>query len=166
MSSLAKTNKLRLPPEVRLAAECKLFRRKAVASSPDVEAGSGYGQAEAPMPSLSTEDASKILTEFRDRYAQTEFQARLIDAYCKRLNDKLTDGELIMARNDLCWPVQKEILPKYGFEATTKGVLRITRTLTSPEMMEDPAVKALNMKITELLTSVPGQVAVEKTRKK
>ncbi|CAJ1387266.1 unnamed protein product [Effrenium voratum] len=126
MESLAKENKLKVPSRIHSAAEFTPFNR--LEETKPEKKGS--------RPQLSKEDARRMLREFCEKYQDDTFQGKMVNCYQQFMihNDEL---KLLKARRSLCMPIQAEIIPKYGFEPTSRGVSQVQATLTNASMMEE-----------------------------
>eukprot|EP00930_Biecheleria_cincta_P017945 TRINITY_DN14127_c0_g1_i2.p1 TRINITY_DN14127_c0_g1~~TRINITY_DN14127_c0_g1_i2.p1 ORF type:complete len:677 (-),score=108.19 TRINITY_DN14127_c0_g1_i2:126-2156(-) len=139
LSTLAKDNKLRLPSAVSRTSEFLPFKGLQIDANKE-----GYPGAHAKLakPQLSKAEAKQMLQEFCERYDADKFQNKMVRCFEQYMihNDEMM---LLKARRALCMPIQAEILPKYGFEPTARGVAQVQRVLTAPAMMEEAEIKDL-----------------------
>ncbi|CAJ1450750.1 unnamed protein product [Effrenium voratum] len=150
MESLAKENKLKVPSRIHSAAEFTPFNR--LEETKPEKKGS--------RPQLSKEDARRMLREFCEKYQDDTFQGKMVNCYQQFMihNDEL---KLLKARRSLCMPIQAEIIPKYGFEPTSRGVSQVQATLTNASMMEEPDIKDMNGLVVYLTGELPRSKAAE-----
>merc|ERR1711920_247906 len=99
-----------------------------------------------------------MLMELGARYEEPAFQNRMVQAYKNHLisND---DVALMKERRQVCMPVQASILPKYGFEPTSRGVAQATALVSGAELNSNPDVKRLNQEVTQLTRDQPSKTA-------
>jgi len=153
MSDLATKNVLRVSERVLDASEHSPFNTKILYRKKAAEVPS----QKPTKPKLSKEDALSILHEFCTRYQDAKFQAKMIEAYKQYMmtND---DIALMKARQLICLPIQMDVLPKYGYEPTRRGVAQATAFLTS---LKEPDVATLHGTISYLTKDLPHTTALE-----
>lgn len=69
---------------------------------------------------MTKEQCEDMHDAFVTAYATPEFQAKLREAWAEAKGDKLKQ---LAAKQDTCFPIQMEIIPKYNFESSKKGLL-------------------------------------------
>jgi len=84
----------------------------------------------------------------------------MVDAYRKHMMDN-DDVSLMKTRRMSCMPIQADVLPRFGFEPTVRGVAQASAAVTAPELMKDPEVLMLNHQVMGLTRDWPQQVALE-----
>jgi len=94
---------------------------------------------------ISYAEVTALQTELRDRFAEEIFQARLskLEQTCSG------PGELARKRQELMFNVQKEVLPKYGFEGSRAGVYKMMGAMGP--YVEEPEFTELAEEINLLL---------------
>lgn len=150
--TLAKENKLKVPSRVLALSEFIPFngRLEDTAVAPKKLA----------RPQLSIDDAKGMLKEFCSKYEDQNFQDRMVQCFQQFLihNDEM---QLLKERRRLCMPIQAEIIPKYGFEPTTRGVSQVQAALTAPRLTEDPDIRQMNHYVVYLTGEMPKAKAAE-----
>ncbi|CAK9015753.1 unnamed protein product [Durusdinium trenchii] len=156
--TLCKENKLKVPSRVLASAEFVPFNGRVEETTPS---GSRAGYAGRPqMPQLSKDDAQRMLEDFCNKYENEKFQNQMVHVYQQFMihNDEM---RLLKERRRLCFPIQMEILPKYGFEPTSRGVSQVQAALTAPRLTEDPRIEQLNHYVVYLTGEMPREKAAE-----
>ncbi|OLQ05077.1 Beta-glucosidase 4 [Symbiodinium microadriaticum] len=153
ISDLCKGGKLKVPSRVQASSE--FFPYNGRGKEPEVEP-----KKVAAPPALSKADAKRMLEEFVMRYQDDHFQSKMVSCFQQYLihNDEM---RLLKARRSLCMPIQAEIIPKYGFEPTARGVSRVQATLSAPALTEDPDIKQMNELVVYLTGDFPKTKAAE-----
>lgn len=153
MSGLASTNVLKVSERVLDASEhspfnTRILNRRKPAEAPDKKPS---------KPKLSTEQTMSMLREFVEKYQHPKFQAKMVDAFRQYMmtND---DVALMKARQLICLPIQMDIIPKYGFEATRRGVAQATSVMQS---LKEQEANDLNASIVYLTKDMPHAAALE-----
>mmetsp|Transcript_89355 Transcript_89355/g.208005 ORF Transcript_89355/g.208005 Transcript_89355/m.208005 type:complete len:678 (+) Transcript_89355:42-2075(+) len=150
MSELASTSKLEVSERVLDASEFSKFNTKFVRRRP---AEAHYTKP----PEISGQEAQSLLKELCERYRDAKFQAQLVGAFRQYMMDNDASA-LRRARNNLCLPIQADVLPKYGFEPTRRGVFR---ALAALQALTDSEVQKLHAEADRLLKELPNQTALE-----
>jgi len=156
LSVLTRTNILEVKPSVIESSEFAPFRTVKVPR--EVKSEARAVSIVGKPPKLSIEEARTMLAEFASRYEADSFQHKMIQAYKNHLirND---DVALMKERRQVCMPIQASILPKFGFEPTSRGVAQATACLAGQELNSDPEVLRLNAYVTHLTRDQPKQIA-------
>ncbi|CAE7229045.1 BGL1A [Symbiodinium natans] len=151
ISSLCKGEKLRVPSRIHVSSEFVPFHGRG--KEPEAE-------PKKAGPTLSKADAKRMLEEFIARYQDDHFQTKMVSCFQQFLihNDEM---RLLKARRSLCMPIQAEIIPKYGFEPTARGVSRVQATLSAPTLTEDPEIQQMNHFVVYLTGDLPKSKAAE-----
>eukprot|EP00931_Biecheleriopsis_adriatica_P036533 TRINITY_DN21033_c0_g1_i2.p1 TRINITY_DN21033_c0_g1~~TRINITY_DN21033_c0_g1_i2.p1 ORF type:complete len:407 (+),score=73.88 TRINITY_DN21033_c0_g1_i2:471-1691(+) len=157
LSKLVTDSKLHVPSRLYRSSEFTPFN-----STPkELASAAGYiASKPSTRPQVSTDDGKRMLKEFCARYEDDGFQRKMVSCFERFMihNDEMT---LLKARRSICMPIQAEILPKYGFEPTARGVSQAQAALTSPTLTQDPEIQQLNYLVTYLTTEKPRAIAAE-----
>jgi len=159
MSKAASSNTVRVPSRILAVSEFTPYSRGPKAAV--LNATAAPARLGAPVPDISIEDAKKMLAELKVAYEDEKFQNKLVQAFMAHLVDG-NDATLAKTRRNLVFPIQTQVLPKYGFEPTFRGVMAATNKVSSKEFMEDKALYELNIEINNLTREYPQAKALEK----
>jgi len=103
----------------------------------------------APTPTLTLAQALNLQRDLLDGFRKEGVQQKLHDAFAQDRSTVKT------SRRDLAFVVQKEVLPKYGFEASRAGVVTMMGLFMSPEYQSSPDFNAQGAELNELLCLTP-----------
>jgi len=156
-SQVARSNTLQIPEKVLENSEFSPYNTRTVQRK---KAAEGQGSKKSARPTLSNEDAKRMLLELSSRYEAPDFQRKMVDAFRRHMMDN-DDVALMKSRRMICFPIQADVLPKYGFEPTTRGVAMATALVSSLEFNRDAEVWGLNQRVVYLTKDHPSAVALE-----
>merc|ERR1712032_443394 len=100
--------------------------------------GEQSSKPDLARPTLTLEAGKELLAALAERYNKDAFQAKMVEIFKKHLISQ-DDVEFMRARRSLCMPIQADVLPKFGFEPTSRGLAQATALLQSRELMQDSA---------------------------
>jgi len=122
--------------------------------------GEDNGEHSKPPPvTLTIPDATRMLEELCVGYEGREFQHVLAKAYKRFILDR-DEFALVQAQVEACLPIQKKVLPTYGFDGSTKGANKAKVALRAPQFAENVELKQLNHKIQRLISEYPMREAM------
>lgn len=104
-------------------------------------------------PSMTHERAVTLQQELLDGFSTPEFQEQLK----KIRQDNKDEAEVYKRLKELALTVQQEVLPRYGFEGSQKGVSDMLAAFVP--LLQDELVRRLTVQINAVLTLTPEYVA-------
>lgn len=110
---------------------------------------------------LSLEDAIKLQDELIKGYMGEDFQRKIWSEFRKAGGD---DMKKMQAKAECCQMVQFDVIPRFGFEGTRKGVQASLKAFT-PEMNAHPAVTEKNALMQYLIDPTQQQEIADKDLK-
>eukprot|EP00434_Breviolum_minutum_P008405 symbB.v1.2.007418.t1/scaffold453.1/size202423/9 len=160
---LAKENKMKVPSRILASSEYIPFNGRL-----NEDSGTAKRTTTTARPQLSKDDAKRMLEErlglhadvFCSKYEDEKFQDRMVHCFQQFLihNDEM---QLLKERRRVCMPIQAEIIPKYGFEPTNRGVSQVQAALTAARLTEDPDIQRMNGYVVYLTGEMPKAKAAE-----
>lgn len=152
MSKLAKDNVLRIPEKDLVESE---FHRTNAQRYRALDP-----QGSEAMPTLSPQDAARLLSELATEYNRPDFQNAMVLAYKRYLMDG-NEAHFSKTRKDHLVSIQEEVSPKYGFEAGPLDDAKFIAAFQTPKLLQDGEVVRLLMLIKYLLADFPQERAAE-----
>lgn len=107
---------------------------------------------------LSLEDGIKMQDELIKGYMSEEFQRKIWSEFRKAAGDATKQ---MVAKAESCQMVQFQVIPKFGFEATRKGVQASLKSF-SPEMNAHPLIAEKNVLMQYLIDPSQQQEIADK----
>merc|ERR1712150_235691 len=153
MSELARTNALKVTTKVMQDAEYVPIELSNNTKPHPV----AHKQVKSPSKELSVPEGIKILEELAAGYKDPSFQNGMQLIYKQYFQDG-KESNLSKARKELLLSIQGKVIRKYGFEATTAGVMKCHVSLKALER-EDNELFKLNEEVTRLSQTLPRQRA-------
>mmetsp|Transcript_131914 Transcript_131914/g.228580 ORF Transcript_131914/g.228580 Transcript_131914/m.228580 type:complete len:203 (+) Transcript_131914:3-611(+) len=89
-------------------------------------------------PAFTVEQGFKLQQELIEAYSQPDFQQELHSRFKAVGDDQKKQAGV---RQELTFPIQSTILPKYGFTPDTAGVMESMKTFRGPELRNDERIQ-------------------------
>merc|ERR1712060_972577 len=157
----AKNNTLRISWQALVESEFSRALAEAEHSRPgETQKSTTHKKNTEVIPTLTPEEAVRMLHDLANRYNSLKFQKAMVLAYTQFSMDGNQKLFTKTTRHDLITPIEEEVCPQYGFCNSFGEVYSIEKL--SPKLIQDPEVMRLMTAIRFLLFDLPQEAAAEK----